>query len=80
MTGVPEVSTQSWNLPDGGKQYIHDLNSNNVEEEPFIKNWLDREYLHLIQTLTEADQEMYKTFDRLYSILTEIFRPLYNET
>ena len=52
---------------------------NHEEKVPIIKNWLGREGLQFIHTLTNAEKETCKSTTGLFNVLKEKFRPQHNE-
>ena len=51
-----------------------------IEKTPLIKTWLDRKGLQLLEMLTQAQKEKYKTSKGLFKTLNDKFKPQYNET
>ena len=57
---------------------MHDLSEDG--KVPFIKNWLGREWLQFIQTISNAEKEACNSTTGLFYVLKEEFRPQPNET
>ena len=47
---------------------------------PIIQNWLDRQGLQLLESLTQTEQEACNTEEGLFEKLSNKFTPQYNET
>ena len=57
-----------------------DCNLGQTEKVSITKNWLGREGLQLIATLTQEEQEAYNNKKDLFDTLNRKFKPQYNET
>ena len=51
-----------------------------AERVSIIKSWLGRQGLQLIESLTQAEQEMCNTEEGLFEIFNNKFKPQCNET
>ena len=47
---------------------------------PIIKIWLGRQGLQLLESLTQAEQEVSNTEEGLFEMLNSKFKPQYNDT
>ena len=45
-----------------------------------VKNWLGRKGIKYLETLTTTEKETCHTFEGLFDMLTNKFKPQYNET
>ena len=52
---------------------------NDAQKVPIMKNWLGREGLLFIQTLTNVEKEAWQSTTGLFNVLKEQFRPEHNE-
>ena len=59
---------------------LQNYNLGQAEKVSIIKNWLGREGLQLISTLTQEEQEACNNEQGLFDTLNRKFRPQYNET
>ena len=55
-------------------------NTLQAEQLAMVKNWLGRKYLQFIESLLEAEKDRCSTLEGLFKILTNTFRPQFNET
>ena len=53
---------------------------NYAEKVTIMKNWLGREGMRYIKTLTKAEQEIYKNVNGLFDTLSEKLKQQHNET
>ena len=54
-------------------------NTPQEEQLVMVKNWLGRKGLQFIELLTEADKDRCSTLEGLFKVLTNTFRPQFNE-
>ena len=58
---------------------LQNFNISQTEGVPIIKNWLSRQGLQLLETLTKPEQEACKDKQGLFEILNKKFKPQYSE-
>ena len=59
---------------------LHNYNMGKTEKVSIIKNWLGREGLQLIGTLTQDEQHTCSNEKGLFNTFNRKFKPQYNET
>ena len=62
------------------RNVLSTYNAPKQEKIAMVKNWLVREGLHYLESLTEGEKQVCDTLQGLIGTLAEIFRPQYNKT
>ena len=62
------------------KNMFQNYKISQAERVPFIKNWLGRQDLQLLESLAQAEVEAHNTPEGIFEMLNNKWKPQYNET